>query len=70
MFPAAKENLFGLIMVTAVFGVVTIVTMLAVVLIASYGVSIIPTSKLERYVHAIAGATISLSGMAIQFLGL
>lgn len=70
MFPAAKENIFGLLMVTAVFGVVTIVTMLVVVLIASYGVSIIPTSKLERYVHAIAGATIGLSGMAIQFLGL
>jgi nickel/cobalt exporter len=70
MFPAAKEDMFGLFMVTAVFGIVTIVTMLTVVLIASYGVSLLPTEKLERYIHAIAGATISLSGMAIQFLGL
>ncbi len=70
MFPAAKENMFGLVMVTLIFGVVTIVTMLVVVIIGVYGVSLFPTEKLERYVHAIAGATISLSGMAIQFLGL
>jgi len=70
MYPAAKENTMGLILVTSIFGIVTITTMLTVVLIASFGVNLVSTGKLERYVHAIAGATISLSGLAIQFLGL
>lgn len=70
IFPAAQQNLYGLVMVTAVFAIVTILTMLIVVMIASHWVALIPTTKMERYMHAIAGATISLSGMAIQFLGL
>ena len=70
MYPAAKDSMFGLAMVTLVFGVVTIVTMLSVVLISSFSLNFVPTKKLERYSHAIAGGTIFLSGMAIQFLGL
>lgn len=70
MYPAAKESLFGLAMVTLVFGVVTISTMLGVVLISSFGLNLLPTAKLERYSHALAGGTIFLSGIAIQFLGL
>ena len=70
MFPASQHNITGLILVTAVFGIVTIVTMMGTVLIASHWASYIPSGKMERYMHAIAGATISLSGLAIQFLGL
>jgi ABC-type nickel/cobalt efflux system permease component RcnA len=70
MYPAAKNSVTGLIIVTAVFGGVTILTMMSVVLLASWGISFAPLGKLERYVHAIAGASIFLSGIAIRFLGL
>ena len=70
MYPAAKENLLSLIFVTTTFGVVTILTMMSIVLISAFGISFIPVSRLERYTHALAGATIFLCGMAIQFMGL
>ena len=70
MYPAAKDNLLSLIFVTTTFGVVTILTMMSIVLISAFGISFIPVSRLERYTHALAGATIFLCGMAIQFMGL
>jgi hypothetical protein len=44
--------------------------MLGVVIISTLGIDFIPIKRLERYTHAFAGATICLSGVAIQFLGL
>ena len=70
MFPAANESMVGLVLVTIVFGLSTILTMLTVVLVGIYGVNFIPLGKLEKYTHAIAGLIIFLSGSAIQFLGL
>ena len=70
MYPAANENLLSLIFVTTTFGVVTILTMMSIVLISAFGISFVPFSRLERYTHALAGATIFLCGMAIQFMGL
>ena len=60
----------GLVLVTLAFGTVTIATMMGVVMIASWGVNLLPLGRLERYTHALAGATICFSGLAIQFLGL
>jgi len=70
MYPAAKHDLQGLLLVTGVFAVLTIGTMLAVVMISVYGLQQLRTKHLERFMHAIAGATIFFSGLAIQFLGL
>jgi len=70
MYPAAKNSLFGLVIVTSVFGIVTIATMLGLVLLSRLGVNLIPMSRLQRFSHAIAGATILLCGLAIEFLGL
>lgn len=70
MYPAAQNNLFGLLIVTAVFSIVTITTMMSVVLMSVYGISFAPLAKLERYTHALAGLTIFLCGAAIQFFGL
>jgi nickel/cobalt exporter len=70
MYPAAQHSTTGLIMVTAVFGSVTILTMLTTVLIGSFGINLLPMGKLERYSHAMAGGSIFLCGVAIQFLGL
>ncbi len=70
IYPAAKSSIFGLVLVTGVFGVVTIVTMLSIVILLSLGANLLPMGWLERYTHALAGATICLCGIAIRFLGL
>jgi nickel/cobalt exporter len=70
MYPAAKNSFLGLILVTSVFGTVTIATMLSLVLFSRAGVNFIPLAGAQRFSHAIAGATILLCGLAIQFLGL
>lgn len=70
MYPAAKSSLGGMLMVTAVFGLVTIATMLTIVVVSILGVNFIPMHRLERYSHALAGGSILLCGLAIQFLGL
>ena len=70
MYPAAQNSFFGLVVVTCVFGIVTVVTMLGAVLLSRAGVSFLPLAKVQRFAHVIAGATICLCGLAIQFLGL
>lgn len=70
MYPAANLDIWSLIIVTGTFGLVTISTMLSIVLLSVYGISFLPMSRIERYTHAIAGATILISGLSIQLLGL
>jgi nickel/cobalt exporter len=70
MYPAAKGSLFDLAIVTATFGVVTTLTMLATVFLGRAGVNFLPLQNVQRYSHALAGATILACGLAIQFLGL
>lgn len=70
MYPAAKSSTWGIVQVSLVFSVITILTMLTLVVLASYGLKMVTFGKLERYTHAIAGATVFLSGFAILFLGL
>lgn len=70
MYPAAKSSFPGLLLVTGVFATVTILTMVSIVLVSTFGMNFLPTARLERYTHAIAGATICLCGIAIKFLGL
>ena len=70
MYPAAKASTAGIALVVLIFLVVTVVTMLGTVMLLSTGIERLPIKRLERYTHALAGATISLCGVAIQFLGL
>ena len=70
MYPAAKENFGGVLMVTLVFGIITISTMLGIVIASTWGLKRLPLKNMERYAHALAGGTIGLCGLAIQFLGL
>ncbi|MBN1846207.1 MAG: sulfite exporter TauE/SafE family protein [Sedimentisphaerales bacterium] len=67
MYPAAQKSMLGLALVTLVFATTTIATMLALVLAASYGIRLLPLQKIERYSHAIAGATICLCALAIHW---
>jgi nickel/cobalt exporter len=70
MYPAAKHNYSGVILVSSVFSLVTILTMLTIIALSSWGISFIRLGRLERYVHALAGAMILISGLSVQFLGL
>ena len=70
MYPALNHDIFGTVMVSIVFTLITIVTMLGIVLVSIYGIKIAPVSSFNRYTHAIAGTTVFLCGIAIQFLGL
>lgn len=70
MYPAVKENVGGLLLVTLVFGAVTISTMLGVVIASTWGINRLPLKKVERFTHALAGGSICLCGLAIRFLGL
>lgn len=70
MFPAAELSVTGIILVTTVFGVTTIATMLAAVMIFVYGISFVKLNRFEKYSHALAGGVLVMSGMAVQFLGL
>ncbi|MGQ9672526.1 MAG: urease accessory protein UreH domain-containing protein [Candidatus Aminicenantales bacterium] len=70
MYPAARHNLFGVVLVTVAFGLTTILTMLILITLASWGLSFLTLGRLEKYVHALAGAMIFVSGLSVQFLGL
>jgi len=70
MYPAAKHSLAGLAAVTAIFGGNTILTMLAIVMPATWGMGFLRFGRMARYTHTLAGGTILACGLAVQFLGL
>lgn len=70
LVPMAQRNFGGVVLVTLVFGLATLATMVAAVLGCQWGVERLPLGSLERYTHALAGAALALCGVAIQFLGL
>jgi nickel/cobalt exporter len=70
MYPAAHASRLGLLVVTGAFCAATLTTMLIMVTLGERGVRMLPLARLERYTHALAGAAILASGLAIQFLGL
>ena len=70
MYPAAEHSITGMLLVAGIFACTTLATMLSVVLFSFLGIRSIPLGKMERFSHALAGATVCASGLAIQFLGL
>jgi ABC-type nickel/cobalt efflux system permease component RcnA len=70
MFPAVKQNPVGFIYVAALFAVVTVGSMLAVVLLALLGMKPLRLRGLERWSHSAAGLAILACGVAIKYLGL
>ena len=67
MYPAITNDLFGLFLVVLAFSVATITVMLLTVLGTLKGLTFIPLKKIEPHTHSIAGATITLCGVAILF---
>ncbi len=71
IYPASQKSLMGIVLITLVFALFTIGTMLAIVLASLYGIKFIPIRKnFEKYSFAVAGAVILFSGLAVKFLGL
>ena len=70
MYPAAESNISGSIIVSILFSITTIGTMMSIVLAFKLGLNKINLKPIEKYSHLIAGSMILFSGLAIQFLGL
>jgi len=70
MYPAALGNVWAAVVVSSVFGIVTVLTMLFAVMVSVWSLSFVKLPKFERYSHALAGSTILMCGASIVFLGL
>jgi ABC-type nickel/cobalt efflux system permease component RcnA len=70
MFPAATESWATLLLVTGTFGAATVGTMVALVYASLEGLERTPFPRIGRWGHALAGLTILLCGVAIEFMGL
>jgi sulfite exporter TauE/SafE len=70
MYPAAKLNVSAIVIVSALFALTTIGTMLVVTHLLLKGFSLVRFHKLESYQHILAGITLLLAGAGIIFLGL
>ena len=70
MFPAATHGWIGILIVTLLFGTVTIGTMTTIAVLGSKGLKLVTSNWIERYVHALAGGAIAMSGIAIKAFGL
>jgi nickel/cobalt transporter (NicO) family protein len=70
MFLAYKEGLPTILAAAGTFSVVTIVMVVAQSCLAYAGVRYFRPVWLERYPHAVAGAAIALTGVAVLILGL
>jgi nickel/cobalt transporter (NicO) family protein len=71
MLPAVEASVLNVFLVTLVFGLGTLTTMLFMVLVSAYGAKkLLNFPLLERYGNAMAGSIICGCGLAIKFLGL
>jgi len=70
MYPAAQQSNGLVVAVAVVFGIVTLVTMLACVAVTTIGLDKLRLPSTGRYAHAVAGASVAVCGGLISFLGL
>lgn len=68
-FPAAKNSLYGMILLIVVYTVFTLATMILMVTMGYYGFSFFKTNKLEKYMHVIGGFTILICGAGMVLIG-
>ena len=69
MAPAFDRSWSVVVGVVVVFGLTTLLTMLAVVTIGYVGMKWRGFDKLDKHLHAMAGFAIAASGLAIELLG-
>ncbi|TWV99745.1 sulfite exporter TauE/SafE family protein [Chitinophaga pinensis] len=68
-YPAAQHSIYGMTLLIVSFTLFTLLTMTGMVLLGYYGFSVLKTSRLERYVHALGGLTILICGIGMVYLG-
>lgn len=69
IYPASQHNTLGVALVSILFGIATILTMLTIVFLGYKGSSLIKIKNHERYMHLIAGVIIMIAGLGMQVLG-
>lgn len=69
MYPAAREDPAGVLLVTGVFGVITVLTMTFAVALALLGLQSVKLKRLEPWGHALAGCAILACGLGVALLG-
>lgn len=69
MYPAFENNLMAVGVISLVFLIATVSTMIITVTVALKGISFVKMHKLEKYQHLLAGAVLTFSGAGILFLG-
>lgn len=70
MYPAATAGILEVSLVTGVFAIATVLTMSLAVVLGLVGIRLVAFGPLERYAHALAGATVLACGLGIRYLGL
>jgi sulfite exporter TauE/SafE len=70
MYPAAQHNYGAVALISLLFALTTISTMVLIVWFMVKGISLVKFNTLEKYQHVLAGGTIALCGAGIVFLGL
>jgi sulfite exporter TauE/SafE len=70
MAPAFSHNWYVVASVVVVFAAATLATMLTLVTLGHYGMQWRKLRGLEQHIHALSGAAIALSGVALQVLGI
>lgn len=70
MAPAFAHSWVVVALVVGVFGAATLATMITVVTAGYFGSRWRGFAGIERHLHALSGAAIALSGVAIQILGI
>ncbi|HEY5315840.1 MAG TPA: hypothetical protein VIK18_25145 [Pirellulales bacterium] len=69
MYPAAEANVWGVVCVAVLFGLITLATMTSMVVLMTLGTGSLYMRRFERYSHALAGAVVLACGLAVK-LGL
>jgi len=68
-YPSVQHSTYGMVLLIVCFTLFTLLTMTGMVLLGYYGFSMLKTSWLERYVHALGGLTILVCGIGMVYLG-
>ena len=67
-YSGTHKSPFEISMLITVFAICTVLTMVAMVLLGLYGFSFYDTKKIERFMHAISGAVVTICGAGMVFL--
>jgi len=67
-FPAAKNSWTGMLLLIIVYTFFTLGAMVLMVIAGYYGLSFLKAEKLNRYVHALGGLTLTICGMGMVLL--